>query len=202
MFYKLIWKVFGSGLLPYYLKDQNKPTTHTKLEYAFTDQSGKKYYRFPEGVSLSIERYGHLTKYITLLSARLTPENMDKILDKMLEIIQAGIGKDKNAAKVAALVYELKDRDKWIVPAQLVYDILAVQYIREDENPSKFDNQIHKEKVSTFIDDISKSEFFFQLPELKKLISSTLMSHEDWEKYCQESGLQNQKIESILRTIS
>lgn len=200
--YKLLWKWFGKGLLEYYRADHAKPVTHASLEYAFTDAKGKKYYRFPTSVSLPIERYGHLMKFITLLSARLTAENMDKILDKMLEIIQQGIGKDKNAAKVAALVYELKDRESWIVPAQLVYDILAVQYVREDERPDMFDNEIHMDKVTAFKDDISKSEFFFRLPELAKLTGSILMSAEEWENYCRQSADQDAKINSILRTIS
>ena len=202
MLYKILWKFFGNGLLPYYLSAQNKPVTHQNLEYAFTDTQGKKYYRFPQSVSMPVERYGHLTKFITLMSARLTPDNMDRLLDKALSIIQEGIGKDKNAAKVAALIYELKDRDKWIVPAQLVYDILAVQYIREDELPDTFSNEIHKEKVSTFMNDISKSSFFFHLPELKKLTNSTLMSQEEWEKYCEESMAQNEAISGILKIIS
>jgi len=202
MIYKLIWKYLKNGLIEYYLKDQNKPVELTQLEYAFTDKKGKKYYRFGTGVSLPIDRYAQLTKYLTLTTAKLTASNIDDITNKMLEMIQAGIDKNKNAAKIAALCYELQDREKWIVPHQLIYDILCVQYVREDEQPEVFSKDIHMEKVSTFMDDISKHSFFLTIPELKKLINSSTMSEDEWTNYCQKSMEQDESLKEILKIIS
>lgn len=201
MIYKLLWKYFRDGLIKEWVSESNKPTTHAMLEYAFTDMKGRKYYRYPKDMSMSLDRYSHLTKYLSYLSARLTPEQMDSIIDVALQIIQDGIGKDKNAARVAALLYELKDRDRLIVPSQLVYDILAVQYVREDEKPDEFDNEIHMDKVSTFMSDISKSSFFFQLPELIKLTNMSATSMGAWVKYLEQSAIQDANLKRILKVI-
>ena len=201
MIARLAWKWFGSALLAEYLRDQNKPTSHSAMVYAFTDQKGRKYYRFPKDMALPLDRYGQMLKYLSYLSARLTPEQMDSIIDTALGIIQEGIGKDKNAAKVAALLYELRDRERLIVPAQLVYDIIAVQYVREDELPGVYDNDIHMDKVRTFIDDISKSDFFFRLPEFVQLTNSSTMSTDEWAKYLEATADQDAVLIKILRVI-
>lgn len=201
MIYKLLWKWFGKQLLKEYLSEQNKPLTLAKLSYAFTDCNGKKYYSFPKDMALPLDRYGQLIKYLSFLSARMTPAQMDKIIDAALELIQQGIGKDKNAAKVAALLYELRDRERLIVPAQLVYDILAVQYVREDELPSEFDNEIHMQKVSAFMADSSKGEFFFLLPELKNLTSLSAISINEWAQYLEEDRKQDEQLNRILKVI-
>lgn len=201
MIAKLIWKWFKKPLLNEYLLEQNKPLMLSQLQYAFTDHNGKKHYSFPKDIALPLDRYSQLIKYLSFLSARITPEQMNKIIDGALDIIQQGIGKDKNAAKVAALLYELRDRENLIVPAQLVYDILAVQYVREDENPSVFDNEIHMQKVSAFISDTSKGEFFFRLPELKKLTNLSTISIAEWAAYLEEDRKQDEQINRILEII-
>lgn len=202
MIYRLLWKYFKSGLTAEYLKEQNKPITLASLMYAFTDSNGKRYYRFPKDMAIPFDRYGQMLKYLSYLSARITPENMDMIIDSALNIIQDGIGKDKNAAKVAALLYELRDRDRLIVPAQLIYDIVAVQIVREDEKPDQFDNEIHLQKVGMFMDEVHKSEFFFRLPEFQKLTASSTTSINEWVKYLELSAKQDEQIKRVLQHIS
>jgi len=202
MIYKLLWKYFSKGLTQHFLSEQNKPKDLSLLVYAFTDSKLRKYYRFQDNSSLPFDRYGKLMEFLTLMSSRLTAENLGLLCDKALEIIQEGIGKDKNAAKVAGLIYQLKERKDWLVPHQLIYDILALQYIREDEKPEVFNNAIHLEKVETFMNEISKHSFFFQMPEFRKLFNSTIMSESEWIAYCQKSTEEDRSAKEILRIFS
>ena len=200
--YKLLWKYFGKGLLKFYLADQNKPTKLSQLIYAFTDSTGNKYYHFPEHISLPLDRFGKMMEFLTLISSRLTLENLGLLCDKALEIIQDGIGKEKNAAKVAALIYQLKERKDWLVPHQLVYDVLCLQYIREDELPDTFSNEIHMQKVDCFMNEICHNSFFLQMPELKKLLNSTIMSESEWTEYCRKSMEEDKVVKETLKILS
>lgn len=200
--YKLLWKYFGAGLLKHYLNDHNKPLQLSQLMYAFTDSKGKKYYRFPENVALTFDRNQKLLGFLTMINARITSDNLKLLCDEALKIIQDGIGKDKNAAKVAALIYQIQERSTWLVPHQLVYDVLAVQYIREDESPDLFDNEIHLQKVDCFMNEISKNAFFLQMPELLKLFNMSSMSEKEWTEYCLKSVSEDIKIKELLRIYS
>jgi hypothetical protein len=202
MIYKLLWKYFGKKLIKFYLADQNKPIQLSQLVYAFSDSKGKKYYRFPENVALPFDRYGKLMEYLTLISSRLTAENLALLCDKALAIVTEGISKEKNAAKVAAIIYQLKERKDWIVPAQLIYDVLCLQYIREDEQPDKFDNGIHMQKIELFMNEISKSAFFLRMPEFQKLLNSTTMSESEWTEYYLKSIAEDKILKETLKIYS
>ncbi len=201
--YKLIWKIFGKGLLSYYLKDQNKPKTHSDLTYAFTDQEGKKYYRYPDQMNLPLERFNKLQEFHVWMSARLTPEQLDLLVDKGISIISKGIEQGNNAAKVTAILYQIKEREAMIVPHQLVLNMIAVQLVREDETPQAFDNDIQLEKVKAFMADAELHDtFFLTLPELRRLLNTYNISKGDWMKYSEESQKQEEVIKKSLEMYS
>jgi len=196
---KLIWKLFGKKLREYYISEENNPIELKELLFAFTTK--KKYYRFPAHITLPVSRYGKLQEYLMYMSARLTAENIDLLIDKGIDIIEKGIQNDHGASKVTAILHQLKDRNDKVIPHQLIYNYLAVQFVREDEDPQVFNNQIHMEKVDDLMAN-SDNRFFFHLPELKKLFDLTTMSETEWEQYVNESVLQQKILKETLEIYS
>lgn len=196
---KLLWKLFGKQLKAFYLSEQNTPVTLKELSYAFSTE--KKYYRFPSSMALPVPRYGKLQEYLMYMSARLTAENIDLLINKGIEVIENGIKNDNGASKVAAILHQLGDRNDKIIPHQLIYNFLAVQYVREDEDPKVFNNEIHMEKVDDLMAN-SDNSFFFRLPELKKLLNLTTMSETEWKTYVSESESQQAILKSVLKIYS
>lgn len=182
-----MWKYWEKDLTAYYISSVNKPTTHTDLIYAFTDKKGKKYYTFPEKMALSVDRWGELQKYLTFMSSALTGEELDEMIDVADKALTEGLLQKKNASKIGAILHEIRQRRDMVIHTELVYNYLAVQYIREDELPDRFNNVIQMEKVDQFKEEDNK--FFFALPELKKLQDLFQMSEQEWIKYWKQSQM-------------
>ena len=182
MIYKILWKLFNKGLLPYMVKSQNKEYKFTELEYRFIDSNGKKYYGFPDNISLPEDRWSQLQDFLTWLSNGLTAETLTKLISKAEKAIEDGIvkmadSKRPNAIKIAAILNEIKTRQDMIRPNELLYNIIAVQLIREDEDPLVFNNNIHREKVDQFeFERLEGNNFFLQLREFVTVWSFQKMS--------------------------
>lgn len=158
-----------------YLKRQNKPITHSGLEYFFTDSSplNHKWYRFPKAMALPVDRLGMLLKFTQYLAKGLSPEE-DEALDQIIEdAIETGIknNKAKVSAVIATVLEEKKRRRTLCFHTEIFYNYLAVQLIRDDENPVVYDNAIQIEKVEQLKREQPDDGvyFFFHQPELEKL---------------------------------
>lgn len=203
MIAKWIWKIWHKQLIAYYISIQNTPATHKDLEYAFTDLNGKKYYRFPREAAMTIERTAKIQEYMIWISRALSGDEIDDLVDMQLEAIGEGLEKANNAARVAAIGYEMKQRKDMIFPISLLYNYLAVQYVREDEDPNSFSEPIQMEKVAQFASECeTNNSFFFQVPELETLKILSNVSETEYKNrlaaLMTEEKIQRKRIE-ILR---
>jgi len=83
------------------------------------------------------------------------------------------------------------------------YNILAVQWVREDESVYEFNETIQFEKVQSFIQaDKEHTGFFFHQPELKGLLSLLRITHEDVPSYLKESVNQAKVLAEKLAVIN
>ncbi len=123
---------------------------HSKLEKCFTDSLGIHYYKFPEAMSLPIERFGKLQEFMMWMSAGLTSNELDLLLDEADKALTAGLTQGKNASKIGFVLSQIRERKSMVIHTELLYNFLAVQVIREDEKPEHFNNAIHLEKIEQF----------------------------------------------------
>lgn len=189
-------------------QDRNKPITHSNLEY-FTDIDGKRWYRFPKAMAMPVDRLGMMLKFNQYLAKGLSPEE-DEALDQIIEdAIENGIKnpKSKSSAVIASVLIEKKKRRKLCFHTELFYNYLAVQLVREDENPLVFDNAVQLEKVEQ-LKNHKQDEgtiFFFQQPELQKLKDLLMITPENLQKLLDESNqeilLLNEKV-AFLRSLN
>lgn len=173
---------------------------HSKLELCFTDTDGKKYYKFPESMSLPIERFGKLQEYMMWMSAGLTSVELDNLLDEADKALMDGLLQKKNAAKIGFIITQIRERKNMIIHTELLYNFLAVQVIREDEKPEYFNNAIHLKKIEQFKEETKngKTYDFFLKIGLKKLNDLFNMSEEEWNQ-CWEESLEAQRILKEIR---
>ena len=168
----------------------DKPKEHAQLEYCFTDLNGINYNRYAKNTAIPVERYGKIMEYQMWMSSGLSSAELDKLIDAAEKAIGDGIKKDtKNISKVGAILYQMRERKNMVIHSELILNFVAVQVIREDENPEKFDAEIHQQKVEQFKKEIAAGNshaFFFNLG-LSKLNSLYDMSPSEWERYWQES---------------
>lgn len=188
-------------------KEHQKPVLVSALEETnFLDSNGKRHYRFPKLMAMPIDRLGQLKMFSQYLSKGLSAEEDDAIDSAIEKCLQDGLSNPKSgaAARIGALIMERKKRKQFTFHTQLFYNILAVQWVREDEKPLEFDQAIHFEKVQEFMK-AEKDEsilFFFQQPELSGLTSLLKILEKDVPTYFHESKEQIKELADKLSLIN
>lgn len=187
-------------------KDRPKPVDLKNLEPVYTDSAGKRYYKYPKSMAMPIERYGAMFRFLEFLQKGLSPEEDNTIDDAILQVYSdSGIADPTAGAKVVSLVMERKKRKELCFHTEVFYNILAIQWIREDENPDVVDNEIQMQKVDQMRQDAKsgKNGFFFQVPELKEQLKSLGISEQDVMKLIDKSEVEilalKEKIKFILQ---
>lgn len=159
---KLIYNLFKKDFTAYVHHDRER-LTHKNLAYWFSDNDGKKYYKFPEHSALPIERLANLKMLYSWLSSGISGEEMQSIIDVMKKALHEGLGHPDATAKIATMINVIEERMKYSFHLELYYNIIATLAVREDESPEVFNNDIQMQKVIAFKELTSNggSYFFF-----------------------------------------
>lgn len=188
----------------FFASTQAKKLTHSSLEKHFIDSNGLQYYKFPNLMNMPLPRRGELAGYIMFLSSGFSGEETDKIHDAQDKILSEGIGKPETAGKLGALFHLQRQRRKMCLHTELMYNIAAVQMIREDEAPDVFNNQVHLEKVKQFKKEVElrNAYFFFQELQLNIPFDLTKFSQAEFLTLWDESLLSQASLTEILKLLT
>lgn len=184
--------------------DNQKPVDFSHLERCFTDMNGKNYYRFPDAMQLPIERWGKAKDLLQWMAAGISGVELDKLIDFAEEAMNDGVKRGKGMARIGFALQELRERKTMIVHTELLYQFLAVHWIREDEQITVINNVIQDEKVEQFKIEVANSDtyFFFQERELKKIYEPYNMSESELTAYFQESIIKQEALKKMLQKYS
>lgn len=193
--------------LPKLFKRKSAPIREN-LKYAFTDPKGPKgkriYYQFESMDRIPVERIAIVHRLMTEITRGITQEEMNKLLDLADDAVHKGLSNPKQAARATAILNELRLRNGQIMAVEVYYGYLAACYIREDENPMKFNVQAQVEKTEAFKGAASDyNSFFFALPEYKQLCKLLNILASDWQMVIDVSVNQqtrNQQALNILKS--
>jgi len=195
---KLIGKLFSRS-------EPVSPTSipHAKLELCFTDSKGIKYYKFPENMTLPLERFGKLQEYMTWMASGISPDEIDMLMDKADKALTEGLLQKKNAALIGFIISEIRNRKGMVIHTELLYNFLAVQVIRQDEAPEVYSNSIQMKKVEQFKEETKngKTYDFFLRIGLKKLNALYNMSEAEWSRLWEESIQAQRLLKEAMKVI-
>ena len=127
-----------------WFKRKQTPVAQLKdrLKFAFTDNNSPKgkrnYYQFTDLTQIPVERIAKIHQLTVEISRGLTNDELGRLLDLADVHIHKGLSNPENAAKVAAIMYEMRLRRNQVMPIEVYYGYLAACYIREDEDPMRF----------------------------------------------------------------
>lgn len=184
--------------------EARRPVNVKSLELAFTDSNGVNYYRFPEAMQIPIERWGKAKDFMQWMAAGISPVELDKLLDFAEKALDEGVKKGKGMARVGFVLNELRERRNMIIHTDLVYNFLAVHWIREDERPEVIDQVIHDQKVEQFRKEVMEGDtyFFFHQVELRKIYEPFNLSQSELTAYFQESIVKQEALKKMLQKYS
>jgi len=146
---------------------------------------------------LPLERIGKMQDFMDLMGMGLTRGEVEELITAAdNEMSMAMAGKKANLSTVGWVHKQILDRSEMILHTELLYNFLAVQYIRDDEPTNEYVHSIHVEKVAQFKKDNegSSTYFFFQVPELKLVNAFLKFTETEWNEYWKDSQKEQSKL--------
>lgn len=195
---KLIYWLFKSKFQAFAFLDQSaKKTGFEKTSRVHVDSNNKSYYSFVSDMDLPLVRLQALIPKLKLLKYGFDEE----LEDKLWEALEAAInnGKKPDIAQIGFIAKERKTRKNMVIDADLLFDIVALRYIREDEDPGLLDIEIHKQKIKQFKKDSVDGLYnFFYQAGLAELIPLLRTTEKDFLESLMDSEVKNQALNLSL----
>jgi hypothetical protein len=133
------------------------------------------------------------------LSSGISGSEMEGILEGMEKALSAGLSNPKNAALVATYIHIIRERQDTIIHRDILLNIAATWIVRDDEDPTIINNDIHQKKLEVF-EAMCKEEshdFFYRL-DIEPLTPLMSMSAEDMQKLWVYNGEQQRNLIKAL----
>ena len=186
----VFYRCFEKGFLRYLNKKNEIKLTKDNLVFAFHDLEGKGYYRFSKELELPLCRAAKIQEYVMWLVRGCSKHEYLNLIEVADAALSCGLKDGKGISKLGHALNELKYRCKMVVHDELFYNILAVQYIRSDEDPTGFSSEIHQQKVDAFIN-LNKSgdTFFLAIQDLLGQFGLSNISKSQLDQILKESFL-------------
>ena len=154
------------------------------LEAAFHDDKGRLWFSFRDDALLPVSRIAEQHTHLQYLAAGLSAETWSKALEAIndrfahSDMIGAGV-----------VLHGLTGLEKRIVNLDAMVNVLAVNYVREDEDPTVINAVIHAEKCDYLKTETEQGRFFFRLPMCLRLLNAATLSTEEseslWQNYAE-----------------
>ena len=143
---------FKRAIIDYAFGTQSK-NYRENLEVAFYDSNRVVYYRYSDYKKMPIKRLEQITKMQEVIKEGMK-RGKGTYLAEWIETGKLTIEKSKSPkADFAKLLYALEERSK-LFDENLLIELAALTYIREDENPNEFSEAMHQEKINQIKKDL------------------------------------------------
>ena len=137
------------------------------------------------------------------LSCGISGYEMEMILNKMEEALSNGLSNPKNAALIAAYIHVIRERQDTVIHRDILLNIAATWIIREDEDPTIINDDIHKSKLELFEAMCKEgSHDFFTKAHIEPLIPLLNITPEEFQILWEYNLIQIKKLNDILNRLN
>lgn len=183
---KLLYRIFKKPLLKYYFLEQSKRTGFEKMKKVFIDSNIKSYWVPENDFDTPLERTRAIERCVRKIAAGLSEDEENTWLDAMEKALNSG--KKSELSMIGHLIIEKRRRKDMLLHPDLMFELLAYKYIREDEDPSVIDKTIQEEKIAQFRKDSKGGLYdFFYKAGLSAYIPYLTKLESEWSEYWKES---------------
>lgn len=205
MIIKLFYRLFRKQILKIYFSEQSTSAGFENMKVQFVDSEGRRYFSPDKDLDLPHVRTQEIQRRLMGVKFGLD----DSYVEDFITAVKAALnnGKRPDIAVIGHLINELEARSKiWLHP-DVMFDMVAFKYIREDEDPAVIDKNIHIQKVEQFRKDSKEGlyDFFYKakltdvLPFLKSLESEF---PEFWQESIVQLKAKETQIKSLISKLS
>lgn len=185
----------------FYYKKSNKILEYNLIKIFAKD--GYNYYKFPKETNMPLERFAMAMGLLERLSCGISGSEMNMILNKMEEALSNGLSNPKNAALVAAYIHVIRERQDTVIHRDILLNIAATWIIREDEDPTLINDDIHKQKLEIFEAMCKEgSHDFFTMAHIEPLVPLLNITREEFQTLWEYNLIQIKNLKNILNRLN
>jgi hypothetical protein len=185
----------------YYKKSNNKILEYNLVK--LFEKDGFNYYKFPKETNMPLERFAMAMALLERLSCGISGNEMESILNKMEEALSNGLSNPKNAALIAAYIHVIRERQDTVIHRDILLNIAATWIIREDEDPTIINDDIHRNKLEIFEAMCKEgSHDFFTKAHIEPLVPLLSITREEFQTLWEYNLKQIKNLKDILNRLN
>lgn len=174
-------------------------------KHAFIDSTGKAYYRYMNEMNVPIQRMEKTEMILREMNSRISDLDIENYIENVNDqIYKDGRTCKQKLATIAELNAALKARSESFVDPDLMLRLICCLYIREDQDPAVWDDELEEEKFNRLKADKSGglAAFFYQaglstfLPSAKQLTEESIKLAEQTAKKFREMNVKIKEAEA------
>ena len=156
-----------------------------KLDYAFTDSKGIKWFRWVNETFMPIARYDQIQIHLIEIESRVSRKSLIGWIDAVSKILERNNIK-KIREDVSHLLGGLKERLELLHEPELMMRFISGTHIREDQldNPEVWNQRLEEDKFKQLMMDQNDHLYdFLKKNGLNHLFPSSNITPKEWNKY-------------------
>ncbi|RYD77631.1 MAG: hypothetical protein EOP53_12665 [Sphingobacteriales bacterium] len=176
-------------------------------QLAFIDANGVKYYIPFSDIDLPIKRLAVFSRYLEFLNSGISPNELEQFLNNIESCIENVIqsGKFTGIAKIKVFTEQAREFLSHPIHIDLLFDVACTFYVREDEDPTEYNYDIHQEKLNQLKKDSMDGlhDFFYRTP-LKELLDQYKVTEQVLKEYSMhwaQKKAENSKTMELLENL-
>jgi len=174
MINNLLTKLIGSQRLSDLHRYNAAKYAKGQMVAEFLDDKGRWYYSFPDEATVPHTRLSEGHTHREYLAVGLSAAMINEAFNTMTELHAHG-----KHVQASIVLFDMMDLNKKVVNFDSIINIMAVNYVREDEDVVSISSTIHGEKCDFLKSEAEGGRFFFQLPSFLKLLNGQTLSKSD-----------------------
>lgn len=169
----------------------------SKMEYKFTDSQGRRYYSYLNDYDIPIVRFGQFKRYLKELANGMDRDEVDLFIAAM----KVAVNKTPPAMdKVGFILNEMELRNEMLLCEEVMFNMVAALYIREDQHPGKWDEETEQVKAQYLkIEAQGKLYDFFDTASLGKYIPYLKEFKGKLEKFLEQTNIKRKATMTFLK---
>ena len=174
MLNNLLTKLIGSQRLSDLHRYNAAKYAKGQMVAEFLDDKGRWYYSFRDEADIPITRLSEAHTHLQYMAAGMSAETFTAAMETVTEMFAKS-----DFIKAGVVINDIQDLNKKIVNFDAMVNIIAVYYVREDEDVATVNTSIHAEKCDFLKSETEDGRFFFRLPKLIRLLGGQTLSKSD-----------------------
>ena len=155
---------------------RNAKNSKGKLKAEFTDENGRWWSTFSDEQDMPLIRLAAIQTHMQYLASGLTGQTFNAAMELLTECLAKN-----EIVNAGVVIYDLKETPKKILNLHSLINIIAVNYVRSDEEPNEVNESIHQQKCNWMLEQIEDGSFFLSQPSLIKSLNPFNLSGQQLE---------------------